>query len=37
MTQLEVFEPDAADAALARFAELRPDPLRIPPNAVTRA
>ena|GEM_PF-2009695 len=36
-SRLEVFETDAVDAALARFAELRPDPLRIPPNAVTRA
>jgi len=36
MTRLEVFETHAADAALVRFAELRPDPLRIPPNAVTR-
>ena len=34
--RLEVFETDAADAALARFAELCPDPLRIPPNAATR-
>jgi hypothetical protein len=34
--RLEVFEVDAADAALARFAALRPDPLRIPPNAVAR-
>ncbi len=30
-TRVEVFEVDAADAALARFAELHPDPLRIPP------
>jgi len=35
-TRLEVFEVDAADAALARFEELRPDPLRVPPNAATR-
>src|SRR5262249_47548482 len=28
---------DQLDAARARFAELRPDPLRIPPNAATRA
>jgi len=34
--RLEVFEPDAADAALARFTELCSDPLRIPPNAVMR-
>jgi hypothetical protein len=32
-----LFEPEDVDAALARFAELRPDPLRIPPNAATRA
>ncbi len=36
-TRVEIFEIDAVDAALARFAELRPDPLRIPPNAATRA
>jgi len=36
-TRLEMFELDAVDAALARFAELRPDLLRIPPNAATRA
>src|SRR5262249_15567958 len=37
LTRVEVFEPEDVDAALARFAELRPDPLRIPPNAATRA
>src|SRR5262249_18126415 len=37
ITRMEVFEPEDVDAALARFAELRPDPLRIPPNAATRA
>ncbi len=37
LTRLEGFELDAAGAALARFEELRPDPLRIPPNASTRA
>src|SRR5262249_25182231 len=37
ITRLELFEPEHVDAALARFAELRPDPLRIPPNAATRA
>src|SRR5262249_38599760 len=37
LTRLEMFEPEHVDAALARFAELRPDPLRIPPNAATRA
>lgn len=36
-SHLEMFELDAVDAALARFAELRPDLLRIPPNAATRA
>src|SRR5262249_59840191 len=35
-TRLETFEPEDIDAALARFAKLRPDPLRIPPNAATR-
>jgi ketosteroid isomerase-like protein len=33
----ELFEPEDVDAALARFAELRPDPLRIPSNSATRA
>jgi len=37
VTRLETFEIDDADAALAHFAKLRPDPLRIPPNAATRA
>ncbi len=37
ITRIEAFEIDDVDAALARFAELRPDPLRIPPNAATRA
>jgi len=36
-TRLEMFELDAVDEALARLAELRPDLLRIPPNAATRA
>ena len=36
-TRWEHFEIAALDAALARFEELRPDPLRIPPNAATRA
>src|SRR5262249_22838232 len=36
ITRMEFFEPEDVDAALARFAELRPDPLRIPPNAATR-
>jgi hypothetical protein len=33
---VEMFEPEDFDLALARFEELRPDPLRIPPNAATR-
>jgi class 3 adenylate cyclase len=37
VTRLELFEIEQLDAALARLAELRPDPLRIPPNAATRA
>src|SRR5262249_61008996 len=37
ITRLELFEPEHVDTALARFAELRPDPVRIPPNAATRA
>jgi ketosteroid isomerase-like protein len=37
ITRLEMFEPEHVDAALARFEELRPDPLRIPPNGATRA
>jgi ketosteroid isomerase-like protein len=37
VTRIELFELEAVDAALARLAELRPDPLRIPPNAATRA
>ncbi len=37
MTRLEMFELEDVDSALARLAELRPDPLRIPPNAATRA
>jgi hypothetical protein len=37
ITRIENFESDAVEAALARLAELRPDPLRIPPNAATRA
>src|SRR5262249_23208494 len=37
ITRLELFEAGHVDAALGRFAELRPDPLRIRPNAATRA
>ncbi|MCI0347380.1 MAG: hypothetical protein L0221_18360, partial [Chloroflexi bacterium] len=37
VSRFEFFEIDAADAALARLAELRPDPLLLPPNAATRA
>ncbi len=33
---IELFEIEELEAALARFEELRPDPLRIPPNAATR-
>jgi len=36
VTRLELFEPEDVDKALARFEELRPNPLRIPPNTVTR-
>src|SRR5262249_37022646 len=36
ITRMEMFEPEAVEAALARFAEVRPGPLRIPPNAATR-
>jgi hypothetical protein len=35
-TRIELFELEDLDAAKARFEELRPDPLRIPPNAATR-
>jgi hypothetical protein len=37
ITHVELFELDALDEALARFNELRPDPLRIPPNAARLA
>jgi ketosteroid isomerase-like protein len=37
ITWFEMFEVEDLDKALARLAELRPDPLRIPPNAATRA
>jgi ketosteroid isomerase-like protein len=33
----DLYTLDQLDEAWARFAELRPDPLRIPPNAATRA
>jgi len=33
---VELFDLDDLDAARARFEALRPDPLRIPPNAATR-
>jgi len=36
ITRLELFEMDDLERAKARLEELRPDPLRIPPNAVTR-
>ncbi len=35
--RIEQFEVEDLDRARARFEELRPDPLRIPPNATTRA
>jgi len=37
VTRLEFFEIEDLDLALARFEELRPDPLRIPPNSAVRA
>jgi hypothetical protein len=37
ITRMEMWDVEHLDAALARFAELRPDPLRIPPNAASRA
>ncbi len=36
IVRLELFEIEDVDAALARFAELRPDPLRIPATLATR-
>jgi class 3 adenylate cyclase len=36
INRLEIFEIDRLAAALARLAELRPDPAQIPPNAATR-
>src|SRR5262249_50233394 len=35
--RLEMFEPEELDAVRARFEALRPNPLRIPPNAAARA
>jgi ketosteroid isomerase-like protein len=35
--RLDFYDLDHLDQARARFAELRPDPLRIPPNAASRA
>jgi len=37
MSRIDGYDPEQLDAARARFAALRPDPLRIPPNAATRA
>ena len=37
MLGVELFELEDLDRARTRFEELRPDPLRIPPNAATRA
>jgi ketosteroid isomerase-like protein len=36
LSNIELFEVDALDAAFSRFEELQFDPLRIPPNAATR-
>jgi hypothetical protein len=35
--RIDMYDLDRLDAARSRFAELRPDPLRIPPNAASRA
>jgi hypothetical protein len=35
--RFDQYDLDQLDAALARFEELRPDPLHIPPNAASRA
>jgi ketosteroid isomerase-like protein len=37
LVAVELFELEDLDVARARFEELRPDPLRIPPNAACRA
>ena len=37
VVRTELFELEDLELARARFEELRPDPLRIPPNAATRA
>ena len=37
IARIEVFGLDAVDAAVARLAELRADPLRVPANAAARA
>jgi hypothetical protein len=37
ITRLDLFEGEDLERAKARLEELRPDPLRIPSNAVTRA
>src|SRR5262249_9342930 len=34
--RIDTYDLDQLDAARARFAELRPDPTRIPPNSATR-
>jgi len=36
VSRIEMFEMDALETALARFEELRPDPLRIPENSAIR-
>src|SRR5262249_3795093 len=35
--RMDLYNPDQPDGARARYAELRSDPLRIPPNAAIRA
>jgi ketosteroid isomerase-like protein len=37
LLRIDHYDLERLDLALARFEELRPDPLRIPPNAATRA
>jgi hypothetical protein len=37
LARAEMYEPEELDVAVRRLAELRPDPLQIPPNAATRA
>jgi class 3 adenylate cyclase/ketosteroid isomerase-like protein len=37
VTRLELYELDSIDTALARFEELRPNPLNVPSNAAAKA